>query len=389
MVEVAEHLEQPRALSKLQMAIVRKLESEHCTILGTGRKELAGAYIEVVKKVASALDATPIGIGSTFNCLGENIEPNEAKDIDFALLPRGDMNKTQRKLTRYLKGLTQMEKRKNDVDVEAGRQYTAYDVYDKGRIALVVSIDKKGKPTLGSLRLVDMNSKAPWKSEKTEGNPTTKNAVVDLGLPPLDTNLGIWLDPRIYDPTQNYAGVLSDDLTIVKCDHTQIDEVFPKLTQKSQAVLSIRHFAQSGKLPEGINIDDYRMVAPNLYVFRYNLEPLLRKMPTGRIVEALTNKDFVEKVIKFTFPYIYSVIDKLNNTTDNLKSLLDEVVSEEKYLNIVALLSLAYQKSIYSGDLKSGPLRDEASIAGRRIEKEMFDYYKNIEAFEAIKNQGI
>lgn len=389
MVETAEHLEQPDALPKLQMAIVRKLESERCAILGLGRKELARAYIEVVKKVARALDATPIGIGSTFNCLGENTEPNEAKDIDFALLPKGDMEKTQRKLKRYLKGLVQMEKRKNDVDIEAGRQYTAYDVYNGGRIALVVSIDKKGKPILGSLRLVDMNSKAPWKSETTEGNPTTKNAVVDLGLPPLDTNLGTWLDPRIYDPTQNHAGVLSDDLMIVKCDHAQINEVFPKLTQKSQAVLSIKNFTRSGTLPEGINIDDYRKVAPNLYVFRYNLEPLFRKMPVDRIVEALTNKDFVEKVIKFTFPYIYSVIDKLNNTTNNLKSLFDEVVSEKKYLNIVALLSLAYQRSIYSTNLKSGQLRDQASIAGRIVEEEMFDYRKNIKAFEAIKNKDI
>lgn len=384
-VETGKQIENNGNITILWSAIENRLKNERCTVYAGGRKELAKKYITVVQLIAKELDSEVVGVGSVFNNIGNETEAQKASDIDFSIVPNLDPIATSKKLKRFLKTLPRMTKRKHNVDVEAGRQYTAYNISGDGRIALVVSTDQKGVPVLGSLRLVDMNMKGTWTTNQTEGNPTKNSPIIEIGFPPYDDNTKIWLDPKTYDPTQEYVGILKDGkLEIEKCDHSRIEEVFPKLTQKSQAILALRLFTRDQKIVGGLNLKHFKDVSPNFYDFRYNIVPCINKMDIPTLTSALTSKEFMDKVIKHTFPYIYKVMMSFNRQYDYLADLFKTVSSEGHSLNPVKLISLAVQKEIILHDPKSGVQRDIAANIGGAVERAIFDFEQNRLAYDEI-----
>jgi len=381
--------------AKIAKLISRRLKDEGCTLMSNNLQNLSYEYLEKVQQIARNLNATPLGIGSTFNKLDTVSTSDHPSDVDFTLMPSSDPEDTRKKLVRYLSSLQQMPKRDHDTDIEAGRQYKAYNLYNEGRIALVVSVDDKDKPVLGSLRLVDMNAKFPWtskssrgyKAHKVENNPTVKNPVADIGFPPHDENLKIWLDPRIFNPTIEKVGVLKDqDVTIEVCGHMQDEKLFLKLSQKSQAILAIRSIASGLGIPNQINLESFHEVAPESYSFIYNIIPSIEKIGVEELSKLLCDESFTEKIIKFTFPYMYRLIGMIKKGTD-LQSVFNIVKKEYKINNLLQLMSLSAQEVHISADRRSGDRRDEAAKIGRIIETNVFDYDANQQAFDIIKNQ--
>ncbi len=372
-------------LTKLINAINKRLENERCTIYAGGRKELAKEYIGVVQMIAAKLDCEAIGIGSVFNNIGQQLESQKPSDIDFSIVPNSDPMATAKKMKDLLKTLPRMTKRAHKVDVEADRQYTAYNINGNGRIALVVITDKKGMPVLQSLRLVDMNMKDTWTTTLTEGNPTKNNPIIEIGFPPYDENTKTWLDPRRYNPTQKFVGVFDGNkLKIEPCDHSEIEREFPKLTQKSQAILTLRLFAESRQIPKNLNLNDFKEVAPQFYDFMYNIKPCINKMDISTLIVALTNEEFMNKVFKYTFPYIYKVIMSFNRPYGYLAELFKTVNSESLYLNSTKLISLAVQKEIILHNPKDGDQRDIAANIGGVVERSIFDFKQNRLAYDEI-----
>jgi hypothetical protein len=381
---------------RLRNIIKSRLQGEKCTLLADNLNHLSFMYIETIKKIADALGATPMGIGSTFNNFGQEIETSKNPDIDIALVPRENPKITAKKLEKFLCSLPEMPKRDHDTDVEAGRKYKAYDVYNNGRIALVVSVDKDNKPILGSIRLVDMNMKFPWTTvldrkhitHKMEGNPTTKNPIVELGFPPYDTKLKRWLSPSEFNPTQKKVGVITkNDISFKECDHALIKELFPKLTQKSQAILAIRSVEAEPiqSLIGQINLKSFKDVVSDNYTFIYNLIPSIERISVYDLKKLLTNNIFMERIIKFTFPYIYRVLGMIDSTY-NLEDIFEQTTRQYRVNNLLQLVSLAAQSAHVLGDPKSGKRREEASEIGKVIERSVFNYQDNLNAFDLIKD---
>ncbi len=296
---------------KLTKIISKRLKNEGCTLMSNNLEDLSYKYFEIVQHIAKRLNATPLGIGSTFNKLDLFLTTGNVSDVDFALIPVDSPENTQKKLSKLLSKLPEMPKRDHDTDIEAGRKYKAYNIHGNGRIALVVSVDDEDKPVLGSLRLVDMNAKFPWTSEssrkhnlhKVENNPTVKNPIIDIGFPPYDKNLKIWLDPRMFNPTLEKVGVLKDqEVTIESRGNIQDERLFLKLTQKSQAILAIRSIESGLGIPNQIELESFDEVAPENYTFIYNITPSIEKIQTQELSKLLCEQQFVEKIIKFTFP---------------------------------------------------------------------------------------
>lgn len=355
--------------------------------------ELGFEYINVVIKISSALKANPIGIGSVFNDIESAKYLDGSKDIDFSLSPTGNPQSTQKKLEKFLEKLPRMQKRKHDTDIEAGRQYAAYDIYDGGRIALVISVDENDKPILGSIRLVNMEMKFPWTTKMNrrytmhdvEGNPTKNSPIIEIGFPPYDENTKTWLDPRKYNPTQKYVGMLDGNkLTIEPCDHSGIESDFAKLTQKSQAILTLRLFAVTQQIPKGLNLKHFEEIAPQFYDFMYNVRPCINKMDISTLINALTNEEFMSRVIKHTFPYIYKVVMSFNRPPDYLASLFNSIKSRNPQLNAIKLISLAVQEEIKQQNPKSGSQIDIAANIGGVVERSIFDFEQNKLAYSEI-----
>lgn len=379
---------------KLTKIISKRLKNEGCTLMSNNLEDLSYKYFEIVQHIAKRLNATPLGIGSTFNKLDLFLTTGNVSDVDFALIPVDSPENTQKKLSKLLSKLPEMPKRDHDTDIEAGRKYKAYNIHGNGRIALVVSVDDEDKPVLGSLRLVDMNAKFPWTSEssrkhnlhKVENNPTVKNPIIDIGFPPYDKNLKIWLDPRMFNPTLEKVGVLKDqEVTIESRGNIQDERLFLKLTQKSQAILAIRSIESGLGIPNQIELESFDEVAPENYTFIYNITPSIEKIQTQELSKLLCEQQFVEKIIKFTFPYMYRVIKMIEKATD-LQTVFTVVQNKYKINNILQLISLSAQEVHISADRSSGFRRDEATKIGRIIETHIFNYDANKQAFDLIKN---
>jgi hypothetical protein len=379
----------------LAKVVRRRLQNEGCTILADNLTELSYSYLKVIQNIAKKLNATPFGIGSTFNNFDSILTSGKASDIDFTFMPKDKPSIVQRKLINSLKKLPEMPKRDHDTDVEAGRRYKAYDVHGNGRIALVISVNKEDKPVLGSLRLIDMNMRFPWTTtldrrhikHKMEGNPTTKNPIVDIGFPPYDKELKMWLDPKKFNPSQEKVGVLiDDDVVIQTCDHSQTGDLFPKLTPKSQAIIAIRSSGIGLEIPSQIILNSFKEVAPESYSFIYNLVPSIERVSIDNLTKLLVNHNFMERVIKFSFPYMHMVLTMIKRGGD-LKTRFDNVIKKRNNVNLLQLISLSAQDTHISGDPNNGRRRDEAARIGRTIEINIFDYDANIEAFDKIINQ--
>lgn len=391
---VIHDLEGQNIFVKLTKIISKRLKNEGCTLMSNNLEDLSYKYLEIVQHIAKRLNATPLGIGSTFNKLDLFLTTGNVSDVDFALIPVDSPENTQKNLSKLLSKLPEMPKRDHDTDIEAGRKYKAYNIHGNGRIALVVSVDDEDKPVLGSLRLVDMNAKFPWTSEssrkhnlhKVENNPTVKNPIIDIGFPPYDKNLKIWLDPRMFNPTLEKVGVLKDrEVTIESRGHIQDERLFLKLTQKSQAILAIRSIESGLGIPNQIKLESFDEVAPENYTFIYNITPSIEKVRTQELSKLLCEQQFVEKIIKFTFPYMYRVIKMIEKATD-LQTVFTVVQNKYKINNILQLISLSAQEVHISADRSSGFRRDEATKIGRIIETHIFNYDANKQAFDLIKN---
>lgn len=378
---------------RLTKLISKRLKNEGCTLMSNNLEDLSHKYLEIVQNIAKRLNATPLGIGSTFNELDLASNSEKISDVDIALMPFGNPENTRKRLIGFLNNLHEMPKRDHDTDVEAGRKYKAYDIHGNGRIALVVSVDGEDKPVLGSLRLVDMNAKFPWtsessrkhKSHKVENNPTVKNPIIDIGFPPYDKNLKIWLDPRKFNPTIEKVGLLTgQDVSIETCGHLQDESLFLKLSQKSQVILAIRSVASGLGIPNNVNLESFNEVAPENYTFIYNIIPSIEKIDIESLSKLLCQQEFVEKIVKFAFPYMYRVIGMIGGAYD-LEDIFEQTTKTYRVNNLLQLVSLAAQRAHTLGDPKSGERIDEASKIGKVIEHSIFNYQENLSAFDLIK----
>lgn len=308
-------------------------------------------------------------------------------DFDITLVPRSSdtPSKLKARLKKYLQSLDAKTTFKSGVNIEAGREYCAYNLDLDGHIALVTPIDSLNKGHTASMRMVAMTTKYPWKGY--EENATSHDTVIDFGFAVYEDKR--WIKPREFDPTQKRVIRMVDRNTFeaIPTSPTFNPENIYKLSRKSQAILSIRSFAAGEPIPD-VDLTSFNAVTgEDEYVFIYNLCPSLAKVERNIGVKALTDEVFVEKILKFTFPYMYNLLKSINVGKDELKELF-ETIKRKYHLGdnglFLQVLSLTAQHLIAEEDPRSGAKRDEAIKIGKVIENGLYSYDINRAAFMYI-----
>jgi len=378
---------------RLVIAIVSPILREGSSHLETERQRKARDMLNITLRLANSLDCKPLLVGQTPTLLVEegNTSNTPAKDIDVSLVADVPPKVVHEKLKEIIAEMPKNPKPSKPLDVEAGREYSSYNIsrifgIQRDDIALVNPTDEHGQPTLSSLRLVSMNTQFPWtKPAGRSENPINKDPVFDMGFPPYDEFTKQYLTAGEFDPSIEYTGAFEDGLIVLTKTKPILDATaINRMSPVSRTIMALRAFSVNSSIVREIHIDE--PIRPTRYEFIYNLIPAFRKAERLRGLDILTDNEFVENILKHSFPYIYQVINSLGDD-NKVRNSMFENIARRKGLRqnslVTSILGVALRESFIENNIPN-----PVGMAGE-ISSLLFSYDQNLNSASAQKQSEL